>query len=108
MEMTRLEQMWRLFGMPGLLMAGALLGMLLVSALPELFPASLRDLASVPLLGGLAWGTVWWILNAWKLYCWEAGTWEGSCIFCGGHMHSADGVSLCLACSTRREAQPLA
>ena len=51
MEMTRLEQMWRLFGMPGLLMAGALLGMLLVSALPELFAASLRDLASVPLLG---------------------------------------------------------
>lgn len=104
MEMSWMEKAWRLFGKAGLMMLVALLGMATLSHLPPEYAGATFDLLTLPLLGALAWGTGWWILNAWRLYCWESGNWDGPCLFCGGHMHVADGVSLCLDCSTRHEA----
>ncbi|MNZ66541.1 hypothetical protein D3C78_847680 [compost metagenome] len=107
MDMMQVERMLKLFGWPLALMLAALLGMMVVSGagvdLLALAAPKLRDMLSLLLLSLLGCSVFWLLLNTWRLYCWESGTWKGACLFCGGHMQTVDGLSVCLGCSARRE-----
>lgn len=111
-NLTAIARNLRLYGPPGAITAGGLLGTLLINPHP-VGPAPLMILAPlakgmfIASLVAMAAGSLWLAWRAVLEWRWERGTLDGGCLNCGFVMRHLDGrygaYSKCMRCGSKRE-----